>query len=81
VLKNAKFVKITKKLHIVEEHSADNKFIECAQSANADYLISGDKHLLKVACYKKIQIVPVREFIQTITKNKPRTFSNSIQPL
>jgi len=57
-----------KKLCVVEEHSADNKFIECAQSANADYIISGDKHLLKVACYKKTQIVSVREFIQIITK-------------
>jgi putative PIN family toxin of toxin-antitoxin system len=68
VLKIAKFVKVTKKLHVVEEHSADDKFIECAQSANADYIISGDKHLLKVACYKETQIVSVREFIQIITK-------------
>jgi len=68
VLKIAKFVKVTKKLHVVEEHSADDKFIECAQSAKADYIISGDKHLLKVACYKKTQIVSVSEFIQIITK-------------
>lgn len=68
VLKNAKFVKVTKKLHVVLEHSADDKFIECAQSANADYIISGDKHLLKVACYKKTKIVSVSEFIEIITK-------------
>ena len=68
VLKIAKFVKVTKKLHVVEAHSADDKFVECAQSANADYIISGDKHLLKVACYKKTQIISVGEFIQIITK-------------
>jgi uncharacterized protein len=68
VLKIAKFVKVTKKLHVVEEHSADDKFIECAQSAKADYIISGDKHLLKVACYKKTQIISVHEFIQILTK-------------
>ena len=68
VLKNAKFVKVTKKLHVVEEHSADDKFIECAHAAGADYIVSGDRHLLKVACYKKTQIVPVSEFIQIITK-------------
>lgn len=68
VLKIAKFVKVTKKLHVVEEHSADDKFIECAQAANADYIVSGDKHLLKVACYKKTQIVSVSELIQIITK-------------
>lgn len=68
VLKIAKFVKVTKKLRVVEEHSADDKFIECAQAAGADYIISGDKHLLKVACYKKMQIVSVSEFIEIITK-------------
>jgi putative PIN family toxin of toxin-antitoxin system len=68
VLKIAKFVKVTKKLCVVLEHSADDKFIECAQSANADYIISGDKHLLKVACYNETQIVSVRKFIQIITK-------------
>ena len=68
VLKSAKFIKVTKKLHVVEEHPADDKFIECAKAANADYIISGDKHLLKVACYKKTQIVSVSAFIQIITK-------------
>lgn len=68
VLKTAKLVKVTKKLHVVEEHSADDKFIECAQTANADYIVSGDKHLLKVGCYKKTQIVSVSEFIQILTK-------------
>jgi putative PIN family toxin of toxin-antitoxin system len=68
VLKTAKFVKVTKKLHVVEEHSADDKFIECAKSAKADYIISGDKHLLKMACYKRTKIVSVSEFIQILTK-------------
>ena len=68
VLKIAKFVKITKKIRVVEEHPADNKIIECAQAAGAEYIVSGDKHLLKVACYKKMQIVSVNEFIQIIAK-------------
>ena len=66
VLKIGKFVKITKKLNVVKEHPADDKFIECAFAAGADYIVSGDKHLLKVACYKKTQIVPVNEFLQII---------------
>jgi putative PIN family toxin of toxin-antitoxin system len=68
VLKIGKFVKVTKKLHVVLEHPADDRFIECAQSANADYIVSGDKHLLKVSFYKKTQIVSVGEFIQILTK-------------
>ena len=66
VLKIAKFVKVTKKLNVVVEHPADDKFIECASAVGADYIVSGDKHLLKVSCYKKTQIVSVNEFLQLI---------------
>jgi putative PIN family toxin of toxin-antitoxin system len=66
VLKIAKFVKVTKKIKLVKEHPADDKFIECAFAAGADYIVSGDNHLLKVACYKKTQIVSVNEFLQLI---------------
>ena len=69
VLKIAKFVKVTQKLHVIEEHPADDKFIECAQAAGADYIVSGDKHLLKVACHRKTQIVSVNKFLQ-LTETK-----------
>lgn len=31
----------------IEEDPADNKFIECAVAAGAEYIVSGDRHLLK----------------------------------
>ena len=66
MLKTAKFVKVTQKLQVVVEHPADDKFIDCAQAAGADYIVSGDKHLLKIARYRKTQIVPVNKFLQLI---------------
>ena len=63
VLKIGKFVKTTKKLNVVEEHPADDKFIGRALAAGAEYIVSGDKHLLKIANYKKIQILAVNEFL------------------
>lgn len=45
-----------KKISIAKDPK-DNKFIECAMAANADYIISGDKHLLEVGRYKNIRIV------------------------
>jgi uncharacterized protein len=66
VLKIVKFVEVTKKVNVVMEHAADDKFIECALAAVADYIVSGDKHLLKVGNYKKTQIVSVSEFLQII---------------
>lgn len=66
ILKIGKFVKVTKKVNVVQEHPADDKFIECAVAGEADYLVSGDKHLLKIDCYQKTRILPVREFLKVL---------------
>ena len=66
VLKIGKFVKVTKKISVVHEHPADDKFIECASAARADYIVSGDKHLLTVGYYEKTQILSVIEFLQVL---------------
>lgn len=66
ILKNVKFVEATVKLKVIKEHPADDKIIECAVSAKADYIVSGDKHLLNVLFYQKTQILSVNEFIKLI---------------
>jgi len=64
VLKTAKFVKATTKVEVVNEHPADNKFIECALAAKANYIVSGDNHLLNAVSYKEIQISSVSDFLE-----------------
>lgn len=66
VFKVVNFVEVSKKVDVVVEHPADDKFIECALAARADYIVSGDWHLLKVGSYKKTQIVSVSAFLQII---------------
>jgi putative PIN family toxin of toxin-antitoxin system len=45
--------------------SDDNIFLECAQAAEADYLVTGNVvHFPKV--WVKTQIVTVREFLETV---------------
>lgn len=51
------------KVEIIEEDPADNKFLECALMAKAEYIVSGDKHLLKLKNYKNIKIISAIEFI------------------
>jgi len=41
----------------------DNKYIECGITANADYIISGDIHLLELKKYKKIKIVNAKDYL------------------
>jgi len=70
VLKIGKFVEVTRKANVVTEHPADDKFIECALSAHADYIVSGDRHLLKVARYEKIHMLSVRELLGLLEAGK-----------
>ena len=42
----------------------DNKFLECAESANADYIVSGDEDLLVLKKYDKISIVTTKQMLE-----------------
>lgn len=46
------------------EDSDDNKFLECAISANADYIISGDTDLLELKEYQDITITTPEKFLE-----------------
>jgi uncharacterized protein len=70
VLKNSKFVKVTNKVKVIVEHPADDRFLECALATDADFVVSGDKHLLKVGAYKKTKILSVNDFLN-LTNKKP----------
>jgi len=60
---NIIFTSQTKKLNIIIDDPDDNKFFECAVKLNAEYIISGDKHLLKVKDYCGIKVLSPKESI------------------
>ena len=66
IIKIGKIVKVMKKLNVVHEHPADNKFIECAWASKANYLVSGDKHVLRINAYKKTKILTVNDFLRLL---------------
>ncbi|MFA7133377.1 MAG: putative toxin-antitoxin system toxin component, PIN family [archaeon] len=49
------------------EDKDDNKVLEVAVCANANFIISGDKHLLKMNEFNGIKIVTARQFIEFFT--------------
>ena len=64
--KTLELVKIcipVKKINIIKDDPSDNKFLACAISAQASFIISGDNHLLKVKNFQGISIVKPREFL------------------
>jgi len=53
------------KINVIKEDPPDNKFLECAVEAKADYLISGDnKHLLPLKNFQGIKIINPGEFLR-----------------
>jgi len=52
----------------VKKDMEDNKFIACALEGEADYIVSGDKHLLGLKYYRGIQIVDARGFLKILRK-------------
>ncbi len=64
VLEMCTLVNPVRKLNVVLEDSEDNKIIECAVQAKADYVISYDWDLLKLKEFEGIQIVLPKTFLQ-----------------
>jgi hypothetical protein len=64
----AEIVRPRKSLNVVQEDPSDNKFLECAIEGKADYLVSGDNHLLKLKEFEKVKIISVTDFLSIIEK-------------
>lgn len=50
-------------LEVVEDDPDDDMVLECAVAADADYIVSGDSHLLELNAYEGIDIVSPAAFL------------------
>lgn len=48
---------------------ADNRILECAVAARADFVVTGDDHLLRLRSVEGIQIVTPRVFLETLSQS------------
>ena len=62
ILLFAKLIKTKQKIDVVKDDPDDNKVIECAIESSSDYIITYDRHLLKLKEYKGIKIITPEEF-------------------
>ncbi len=44
----------------------DNRILECALKAGADFLVTGDKHLLKLRNYENFEIIKLSNFFKIL---------------
>lgn len=56
-------------LEVVEDDETDNRILECAVDAKADFLVTGDRrHLLPLKRYRKIRIVTPAKCMELLFK-------------
>jgi len=68
IRRNTIFVVPTRKIEAIKEDPSDNKFLECAIEARADYIISGDKHLKGLIEFEGIKIINTRKFLDVLDR-------------
>ena len=66
VPEKSELVAPNRKIDIVKDDPDDNKFIEAALEGKADYIVTQDRHLLKIKEFKKIKIIAPEEFIKLL---------------
>lgn len=71
--RDATFVEPKEKLEIVKADAADNRFLEVALEGKADFVVSGDKHLLRIKEIKETKIVAVATFFRFLLAKEEST--------
>ena len=58
------------KWNLITADPDDNKFVDCAISANADYIVTNDKHfnILKMTEFPKVNVINIEQFIKIINQ-------------
>jgi uncharacterized protein len=53
---------------VVKDDPDDDKFLSCAVVGGAEYIVSGDAHLLALRTYQDIQILSPRAFLLVLSQ-------------
>jgi putative PIN family toxin of toxin-antitoxin system len=62
----ATVVEVTSSVSAVPDDLKDNPILACGKDGGADYIVTGDRHLLKLGRFEGIQIVTPAEFLATL---------------
>ena len=66
VKEHAEWVNVRSRFTVVAEDPADDQFIACAVDGRADWIVTGDRHLLGLKTFRGIQIGAPAEFLKVL---------------
>ena len=69
IVEYSDIVAVNKKVDAVKSDPEDNKILACAVSCDADYIVSGDRHLLELKEYESVKIVTAKQFVDIVEKS------------
>jgi putative PIN family toxin of toxin-antitoxin system len=69
LVSKAEFITPTEVITAIQTDPSDNKFLEAALEGKADYLVSGDNHLLELQIFREIPILTAHNFIEQLSSN------------
>lgn len=55
-----------KRFQVIPDDPDDDMVLDCAYAGNANFIISGDSHLLNLKAWKSIQILSPSEFVESV---------------
>ncbi len=64
----SKMVHPKEKPKVIKEDPADDKFLWCALAGNAEFIVSGDSHLLALKEFRGIKILAPKDFLNLILR-------------
>lgn len=70
ILEYSTVVKPSARINVVTDDPADNKILECAAACGADYIVTGDSHLLTLGGYRRIEMLSAAKFMEMIGSRK-----------
>lgn len=63
----ARVITPDERISVIRDKEDDNRILECAVAAQADFLVTGDKqHLLPLGTYRGVQIVAPAQFLDLL---------------
>jgi putative PIN family toxin of toxin-antitoxin system len=67
ISKVATVIKTRPHIHLLDD-DPNNRILECAIAAEADFIVTGDRHLLSLKHFQNIRILKLSDFLEVLTK-------------
>jgi len=65
----AEIVSPTQAVDVIKSDPPDNRVLECAAEAKSDYIVSGDRDLLRLRRFGSVPVVRVAEFLKAAVEH------------